>query len=542
MWGDTGDRPPPTYKQCIGELMRTGYCPPFVVLLVAKIDIEQLPPPNDDVEAFRLYLTDGEYVMQAIIRSETYRFITTGETEEGSYIMLDDYEVRKQERAGGVGKVAYLAVANFHTVGHSPAYASQATTEQDGGAVVETEFDDVQSSASEEAPLAKKRKLEDGETLDLDGTVEREVLRQHSLNGSRPSSDGRVTKRAVLDDDDKENNVPDGEPNRARGTNSSANQQISQVTDGDDQAIEAAKAKSPTHEEQRINGYSREFYEKEIVAHHERCHGIGMPVRGLYNKTCSWGPWRDIADDRNAKKKLAPTSKMLLACHSLSQAAVRAIEGGVPLKRVARALNVLGFSEIPRLPHSKRQNHLVDVFAVVHSVSDVSNCKLGPKRELRLVDATTDKRVLLSVFADPQNFTPDVGTVALFRSVKTHRFDGYSLNAYAKDCAGYDWFIPNPDWICEGTVRRLHERWSDLRQIWRAIKPADTPADLCHEECAQNYDVLWKRRDTFRRLEREYPDRMYWLHRDHDVDKQDPDVWEDIFARDAAALRMALPF
>ena len=64
MWGDTGDRPPPTYKQCIGELMRTGYCPPFVVLLVAKIDIEQLPPPNDDVEAFRLYLTDGEYVMQ----------------------------------------------------------------------------------------------------------------------------------------------------------------------------------------------------------------------------------------------------------------------------------------------------------------------------------------------------------------------------------------------------------------------------------------------------------------------------------------------
>ena len=442
---------------------------------------------------------------------------------------------------------SYLAVADFHTVGHSPDYASQ-STEQDGVAVVETEVDDVRSSASKEAPLAKKRKLEDQGTVGLDEASEREVLHQHSRNGSRASSDGGMAKKAVLGDDDKENNVPGGESNRPRSTNSSANQQISQVTDGDDriagneQATETAKAKSPTPDEQRINGYPREFYEKEIVAHHERCHGIGMPVRGHYNKTCSWGPWYDITDDRNARKRLAPTLKMLLACHSLSQAAVRAIEGGVPLKRVGRALSVLSFNEIPKLPHSKRQNGLVDVFGVVHSVSDVTNCKLGPKRDLRLVDDTTDKRVLLSVFVDPHNFTPAVGTVALFRSVRTHRFDGYSLNAYAKDCAGYDWFIPNPEWICEASVRKLRQRWTELLQIRSTLHSAEAPADVCHEDCAPDYDDLWKRRNTFRRLEREYPHRMHLLHRDHDVDREDPDVWENIFARDAAELRTEVPF
>ena len=42
----------------------------------------------------------------AIIRTETYRFITSRETIVGSYIMLDRYEVQTQTRSGGKGKIA----------------------------------------------------------------------------------------------------------------------------------------------------------------------------------------------------------------------------------------------------------------------------------------------------------------------------------------------------------------------------------------------------------------------------------------------------
>ena len=64
--GTKRDREKPAFifKRCIGELMRTGYCPPNIVLVVDKINIENLPPPNEKIEAFRLFLGDGEYLMQ----------------------------------------------------------------------------------------------------------------------------------------------------------------------------------------------------------------------------------------------------------------------------------------------------------------------------------------------------------------------------------------------------------------------------------------------------------------------------------------------
>lgn len=54
------------YKPCIGELVRTCYCPPGIVLLVAKIEEEPVAPPHDHRSALRLYLIDGEYMIQGL--------------------------------------------------------------------------------------------------------------------------------------------------------------------------------------------------------------------------------------------------------------------------------------------------------------------------------------------------------------------------------------------------------------------------------------------------------------------------------------------
>lgn len=44
--------------------------------------------------------------MLGIIKEETYPFIESGETVEGSYIMLDKYELRKSPKRNGKGDTA----------------------------------------------------------------------------------------------------------------------------------------------------------------------------------------------------------------------------------------------------------------------------------------------------------------------------------------------------------------------------------------------------------------------------------------------------
>ncbi len=142
------------------------------------------------------------------------------------------------------------------------------------------------------------------------------------------------------------------------------------------------------------------------------------------------------------------------------------------LKPIPRPLETSksSLSDIPTL--SPRQNRLCDVLAVIDWVSPhVQSCFLGPKREIRLVDDTTEKRVLLSVFIHPHHFMPQLGTVALFRNLRNHKWEGYSLNAYEKDCMGWRWFVEDPDMeMKEGRVGVGLDggRVEELRSWWKA--------------------------------------------------------------------------
>lgn len=110
--------------------------------------------------------------------------------------------------------------------------------------------------------------------------------------------------------------------------------------------------------------------------------------------------------------------------------------------------------------HASR-NKVFDFFAVICSIeAQVVKPPMMPlKRDLRIIDPSTDRKVLVSVFVSPLNFKPSVGTIALFRSLTTHEWDRGMLNAYPQQCEGKDWFIVDPVGIEGCDVPALRNWW-----------------------------------------------------------------------------------
>ena len=92
------------------------------------------------------------------------------------------------------------------------------------------------------------------------------------------------------------------------------------------------------------------------------------------------------------------------------------------------------------------RNKQVNILAMIDYVSSstVKPTTAPLKRDVRIVDPSTDKKVTLSVFIDPVNFIPKQYDIILFRDLTTHDFSGGNLNAYPKKCRGKEWYIVDP--------------------------------------------------------------------------------------------------
>ena len=129
------------------------------------------------------------------------------------------------------------------------------------------------------------------------------------------------------------------------------------------------------------------------------------------------------------------------------------------LEAIERALNLIPLSRLRGYP---RRNDVYDVFVVIQSVGNevIKRSRMPAKRDLRIVDPSTVKKVLLSIFVDPEKFIPTVGTIALIRSVTTHEWDGGMINVYPNQCEGKQWFVPNPVGVPGCDVDRMREWWA----------------------------------------------------------------------------------
>lgn len=171
---------------------------------------------------------------------------------------------------------------------------------------------------------------------------------------------------------------------------------------------------------------------------------------------------------RPARSQVSPATRHFADdCHS-AQTQIplhRSLASPKALLPVSRSLRLTSLAALTG-PHATR-NKVVDVFAVVASVTPtLVGCPgIRPgihfKRELRITDPSTPKKVMLSVFVKPEEFLPEVGTVALFRSVTTNKWDGGSLNAFKRDCEGRKWFLKSPQGVGGCDVTNLMEWWKN---------------------------------------------------------------------------------
>ncbi|OTA52509.1 hypothetical protein K449DRAFT_340676 [Hypoxylon sp. EC38] len=132
-----------------------------------------------------------------------------------------------------------------------------------------------------------------------------------------------------------------------------------------------------------------------------------------------------------------------------------------------KPLKLTMLRSIPNLPY--KQNWSVNVLAVVSALSDVEPSGLPPyiQRQARLTDPSTDKHVLLTVFLEPEQFAPAVGSVVLLLGVKNHRFDGGSLKKYVSDrpSTGHSWWHENPTQFEWCDVEGLRQWWAESQSL-----------------------------------------------------------------------------
>ena len=139
-----------------------------------------------------------------------------------------------------------------------------------------------------------------------------------------------------------------------------------------------------------------------------------------------------------------------------------------PSKRILPILRPLRVTPLIDLPRARAfRNKLYDVCAVICSAGEniIQRRGITDKRDFRLMDLSTKRQVQLSVFVDPMHFMPPLGTVALFRSVAFHEWDGGSLKAYYKNCGGRKWFIEDPVGVPGCDVDGLRALWEEVRLL-----------------------------------------------------------------------------
>src|SRR5205814_6345747 len=114
-------------KECISEMLRTGYCKQGIILFLERIDIKEIADGEKKRtrQAYILSLSDGAkringetfhrlyvvlklIILLAVLRSEIDRFVVTEETIAGCYVSLDKYSLRYAPRTASSGVVALV--------------------------------------------------------------------------------------------------------------------------------------------------------------------------------------------------------------------------------------------------------------------------------------------------------------------------------------------------------------------------------------------------------------------------------------------------
>ncbi|KAL7794289.1 hypothetical protein V8C37DRAFT_377127 [Trichoderma ceciliae] len=420
---------PFTLQPLIRGLFNTRRCIPGSIFIVEAIDVIPVPaatPEEDDTHAVRLVLGDGELCIQALLHPDMFYLVEKRDIFVGCYVRVGDFMLRLEEpeessaednvfeeREIGEGEkegakaMAYLIVNELETAGWNETYMAMWRRHEKGK--------DIERPSS---------------VTDDDTPIKRELTREDQGAASNEASKSKSNVVVRFAD-------PHTSPS----------------------------VKTPTKANFKVPGPSNDDFDSDDVNNDdgggdedddEEEEDLEDAFEAFEARTF---PLRNTTPGKPAASNAAPADKSQPQPVALSK---DWHNHQVPLKLTTLRL-------IPHLPYA--QNWSVNVLAIVASLSPVEPSHLPPgkQRTARIADPSTSKQVHLTVFLDPDEFTPKVGSAVLLVGVKNHRFDGGSLKKYASDGKrdiGKRWWFEDPwdlEWL---DVAGIKSWWKGMEEYY----------------------------------------------------------------------------
>lgn len=402
-----------TFRSIIRDILREDICISGSVVLVEKI--EKIAATLSNPSAVRLLLGDGELCIQAFLSPNTHGLVDAGEITMGCYVRLEKFYIQREDverRDHGVlqagskkrkrkQQVVFLKIDQLETIGWDFEYIKYSRP------AVRTLTPNA---------IRKNREIlassETGNVANIKGIPDMSRM----VDKRRPSMESLSTEMFDLEpftDEDLPN---------VDSLVSLKNKNDEEVSHVEEDRRQEDSRHDPLIQEDPISKNPHSPNPDGLLE-------LLITTSELQNLST---PEPDPPPNLDLN---VPRETKLIPIPSANKTSL-----------VPRTL-----ASLSKLP--ARQNSPCTVFAIIDEISPVKPCPIPPHktREIRLVDPSTTKRVLLSILWQPEGFDPAVGTPVLLRGLKNHRYDGGSLNAYPKSVSpftqnedGSDWWIPFP--------------------------------------------------------------------------------------------------
>ncbi|KAH9896218.1 hypothetical protein F4778DRAFT_259378 [Xylariomycetidae sp. FL2044] len=406
-------------RPLIADILRTRYCVPKSIFLVEGVDWAHTSR-SKRWRMVRLLLGDGELCIQAILAAELHPLVDQGDIVFGSYVELGAFRLEWQD----------------------------ATDDKLGKEIAENKDDEQPDNEQHDNDTSRAKKgifyliVNDMSLVGWHNALVQPTENAIAVESAEDSESVSDTGELPREEE------PAGPSNRQEGTKNHVSGRSSMVNDGSGPHPYRGSGLDIgdiTREQESVNRFDQKESTKPLASALSPIINDGFDTPSIPTTT----------QDRNDRPGAAPQANAPLVPEHESLPR--------PSKDLTKPLKLTKLRSIPLLPY--KQNWSVNTLAVVSALSDVEPSGLPPytQRQARLADPSTDKHVLLTVFLDPAEFAPAVGSVVLLLGVKNHRFDGGSLKKYASDRPkdGAGWWFENPaglDW-CD--VAGLREWWAE---------------------------------------------------------------------------------
>ncbi|KAF5970210.1 cyclin f-box [Fusarium coicis] len=420
-------------RPVVSEILRTKYCVSGSIFLVEGVDRISVSR-SGRWQVIRLLLGDGEFCIQAIIAPDMHRFVTTGEIALGAYVRCEKFDVKWKDV--GEGSMVMLLVRDLITIGWNETYRELQKKDQPLPAQI--------PAPALEAKLAAQSKSAPEPEPEI-----KPAPNQPELPSNGPPKSGFEDYMEFDDVDEAAAEEAFEAFERLMNANRPKTPQKApppQKTESPRKTVALPKPQTPT--KATLWKKPRTPQKVETLQEPKTPQKAGPPLKPQTPQKIE-APRRPQTPQRTAITRETPTSHQAIALPQDWH------DPQTPLKLTT-------LRQIPHLPYA--QNWSCNVLAIVSYLSAIEPSNIPPyrQRSVRLADPSTSKQVHLTVFLDPEAFTPRVGSAVLLVGVKNHRFDGGSLKKYESDRKNGRWWFENPiemDW-CD--VEGINDWWAQV--------------------------------------------------------------------------------